>query len=189
MTDLPLELDFSADESLSVQIPVTGPDGKRYILKSGSGKAVTEYRNAAQACFKYGANGRLTQILNLASVEVQLVSACLFEVGADGEILKQRGTDKEVNVPQQRIDSWPNPVKSKLFNVSKQISGLDEDTNPLRTSLEAALRRDDSPVPFQQFKDWALALPEDVNGLRPLRRLLLEEPAKNVPDASTDGSE
>jgi hypothetical protein len=185
--DLPLELDFSADESLSVQIPVKGPDGKRYLLKSGSGKVVTEYRNASQACFKYGTNGRLSQIVNLASVEVQLVSGCLFETDGNGDILK-RG-DKEVNVPALRIDSWPNPVKSKLFSLAKQVSGLDEDADPLRTALEAALRRDDSPVRFQVFRDWVLNLPEDIDALRPLRKLLEEEPSKNVPSASTAGSE
>lgn len=162
----------SLDFSLAIiEIPVTGPDGKSYILKEATGKAANAYRNRALESTEFQ-NGRPVSVKGLASLESFLISMCLFD-------------EKNKPVPQSVIESWPARVQKKLFEKVKEISDLGEQATTAKDALEDALKREDSPVPLTDFQKWVRSLGDEK--YKPLLELIEEEPAKNAQDTAMGG--
>lgn len=175
------ELNFS-DLSL-IELPVTGPDGKAYILKEATGKAAKAYRNALMACTTLGPTGKPQSIRNLADVEPMLVGMCLFHA--------EEGKNKGQPVSQSTIENWPAKVVKALFEKIKEISGLDEEETTIEVSLKKLLKREGAPCTPEQLASFIKSLPDDVKNsdeFKTLAKAFEEEPSKNSSASTTDGS-
>jgi len=167
------EFDFSLIEE--VEIPVVSPEGEEFTLKRASGRVAKEHRNAVMAATIFGPDGKVTGFRNLASVEPRFVAGCLFD---------RAGKNPSVS----KVEGWPSMVLKKLYEKAKEISDVGEDS-PIRKALETALNRDDSPISYETFSDWA----RDLKGKEysSLSRLfsLKEESVKNSQESSENGSQ
>ena len=154
-------LDYS---TLTIQeVPVTGPDGKHYILREASGKAATDQRNAVVASAQIGPDGKVVGIKNLASVEAKFVADCLWD-------------DKGKNPPVALVLSWPARVQKQLYEVAKELSDLGEESS-LYEAFENALGREDSPISLEDLSKWVSILTEDE--FKPLVDLFKRHDLKN----------
>ena len=120
------EFDFSG--ITRIEIPVTGPNGKKYILKEADGAAAVKYRNAVMdgITLGEGTGDRITakKITGQASVEPLLVSLCLFDAEHD----------KPVHISV--VQGWPYRVQKKLYDKVKEISELDEEDPNRKDKVE-----------------------------------------------------
>ena len=131
------ELDFS---SLSVkEVPVTFTNGSKWTLKEATGKAATDHRNAIMACTIWGPDGRAVGLKDLASVEARFVAACLFDTNGK-------------NPTPQMVQAEPARVQKALYEKLKELSDFGEDTMQVK-ELTEALKRSDSPVTLEAFKE------------------------------------
>lgn len=154
-------LDFS---TLTIQeVPVTGPDGKHYVLREANGRTATEHRDAVISASQFGPDGKVTGIKGLAAVEARFVSSCLWD-------------ENNRNPSVQLIQSWPARVQKTLYEKAKELSEFTDEA-PLREALELALKRDDSPIVYEEFCKWVNTLKEDE--FKPLVRLFGKPISKN----------
>lgn len=156
-------LDFGSIEVQEQE--VIGPDKKRYILREANGKAAREHRNALLASTQFGPDGkggfRVTGLQDLASVEAKLVAACLFD-------------ENGKNLHYQTVEGWPARVQKTLYEHAKELSDLGED-DILGDKLKKALKRDDCPIDYEDFVQWAKSLEESDSELSRISRLFDEE--------------
>jgi len=116
---------LSFDLSL-IEIPVTIGE-RAYILREASGDAACKYRNALLSCTDLDPNtGKPVRITGMANVEPLLVSLCLFY------------EDTGASVPLGVIKSWPSRILKSLFEKTKDISDLGEETD--EEELEKAIK-------------------------------------------------
>ncbi len=163
-------LDFS--DISPIEIPVTGPDQRSYVLKEASGEAAAKYRNAILGCTRLSPEGKVSSVQGVASVEALLVASCLYN-------------DKGSLVQRSVIDKWPSRVVKKLFEKAKEISELDESPSDLGETIKLALSREDSPVDYSTFSAWVQTL--DKKEFELLVKLFPQDTAKNEQSAMTDG--
>jgi hypothetical protein len=155
------DLDFSAIQIR--EVPVTGPNGEKYVLRESTGKVTTDHRNAIMASTQFGPNGKVVGLKDLASVEAKFVAGCMWD-------------SKGRNPPVTLIQSWPARVQQALYEKAKELSDMDEES-PVRKALELALSREDAPISFEHLSAWAKGL-EDSDELRPLIRLFADREAE-----------
>lgn len=167
------DLDF--DSLTLVELPVKYK-GNSYILREADERAARAYRNALLSCMTLGPDGKPQTLKNLADVEPLLVSLCLFD--ARGKL-----------VPKAIIETWPSRMVKKLFDKAKAISDLNEESAERKAFL-AALKRTDTPVSLDTFREWANALPKsEFEALQRWLKPTEEEAAKNALSDTTIGSE
>jgi len=167
------------DDFETIRIPVS-VKGFKYTLTEATGKAAVDYRNAALACTKLGPTGKPSSIVGLGGLEPLLVSLCLTD-----------NANSDRPVPKQTIMSWPARIQSSLFTRAKQISDLGED-NPEKDLLKKFLTQPDSPVSFDQLKEYVDntdADNDDWSSLRLWFREDDEDEAKNEPSGTPAGSD
>lgn len=153
-------LDFS---TLIIQeVEITALDGKLYTLREANGKAAKDHRNAIMAATQFGPDGKVTGLKDLASVEAKFVAACLWD---------KQGKNPSVAT----VEAWPARVQKQLYEKAKELSAIGEDS-PIRVAIEAALKREDSPVSYETLSYWAAGLEGDE--FRPLARLF-DKPDKD----------
>ncbi len=116
------QYDFS---SLAIiEIPVVGPDGKRYMLREASGDAVAKFNNARARCIQFK-DGAMASVSGQGDLEVLLVSYCLFHTDETGAAKLNTPVDIKL------IRSWPNRVVKPLYDAAREISEIDaEDDLP-----------------------------------------------------------
>jgi len=127
MSEEELDLSKLAPE----EIPVKGPDGLNYVMRSASADATVRYENASMKTRKWdnvrGEDGKdhikIIELVNLADVEPFLVSLCLCETEGNQKgraLLKKDGTP--VLVPESKIRSWPGASLTPLFELAIRLS-------------------------------------------------------------------
>lgn len=122
------ELDFS---TLTVEdLPVTGPNGEKFILRVADGEAGTRWRDWNMTHTKAGADGiSALPVEGLAEAAPILVAGCLFRVVEGKE--PQKMTKEEVK-------KLPYKMINALFEKAKDISGLnDQSVNTLEKQRDA----------------------------------------------------
>lgn len=173
MTTSKYDLDFGSLER--IELPVTAPDGTKYILREASEDQAVKFKNAQMSRVLLGPQGKPQKIDGMGDLEPMLVAMLL--VG-----------ENERPINENLVRGWPSRMVRKLFDAAKDISGLNE-TSPERKALELALSRSDSPVRLTQLRDFVLRLEGPV--FEPLKKFLEpteEEQAGNEQSDSTDGS-
>lgn len=113
-----ITLDFS--DLKTIEIPFSFR-GKSYILREAGCDAACKWRNSILKGTRFAADGKATQVENLADSEPLLVSLCCFE------LLNREGTVHYRPVPVQEVRGWPSKMVKKLFETAKEISELGEE--------------------------------------------------------------
>lgn len=168
------EFDFS-DLSI-IEIPVTGPDKQKYILREPDSTVVRDFKNRQMACTKF-VDGKIAGVQNAAGLEHELLAKCLFRVMPDGSV---GGL-----IDQRVLEKWSNRVVSPLFDKAKDICGL-TNGSPWVKALERALGTPGAPCTLAKFKLWIGSLMgADVE---PLKEFVTEDELKNLQSSTTDGS-
>lgn len=125
------ELDFLSLSS-PIEVPVKNLFGKNYVLREASGDVACRFQNKRAKCMRFGTDGKTASIDNIADVDPELLSMCLF-----GENDKTPNLyDKPVSLPT--IRAWPSRIVKKLVEKAKEISEL-EDTEETVVELEKKL--------------------------------------------------
>jgi len=127
------EFDFSSLEEIC--IPVTVPDGVKYVLCEADGDTVVAFNNARAASAKIK-DGAVVGVSGPGHVEPLLVSRCLFpaDAGDSTKPVKTRpdphNSRKSISnhVSESLVRSWPGKVQTKLYEKAKEISEIDQDT-------------------------------------------------------------
>lgn len=88
--------------------------GTLYILREASGEAAVKFSNAKLKNLVL-ADGKVTKVSGMASIQPFLVSLCLIE----------KATGKAVT--EETIKSWPSRIQTALFDKAKEISEIDQD--------------------------------------------------------------
>ena len=159
--------------------------GRSYTLHEASTDAATRYKNKQFESANYE-DGKLKRIEGRADSEPLLLSLCITY--ADGD-------EKGQLVPLKVVRQWPERITKPMIEWVKDHSDLDDGEDPLKTALQKATGRDDSPVSFDQLCDWVSKWSDEDKESKELRlfyRLLqstVEERSKNVPKATRDSSE
>jgi len=158
MSNVPLNFEDLTPAEVPVSIA-----GRHYVLREATGDAAVKYQNAVTKCSRF-TDGKFSGIQgSLADTQPLLVSLCLFDV----EHLQGSTDPKLVAKPvaEHVIRSWPYRIQRSLFDRAKELSGLaDEETQETLTKQIADLQEK-------------------------LAKLQAEEdPSKNGPDTTTDGS-
>lgn len=109
-----------------IEIPVTGPDKKKYILREASGDAVARFNNARAQCVKFTEGGGHT-VRGPGHLEIFLLTLCLFQTDEDGNAILTS------SVKEGTLKPWPDRVLSKLFDKAKEISELDQEDSDLES--------------------------------------------------------
>ena len=143
------------------EIPIIGPDKKRYTLREPTSKVSKTHRNAILKASKLGPDGRVVGIDGLASVESPFISACLWD-------------ESGLNPPVALIESWPDRVVSKLYEKIKELSGETE-AHGLRSLLVDALDLPSAPVTKEVLQEWSNSLREEK--FKPIKTLFNFEEA------------
>jgi hypothetical protein len=144
--ELPI-LDFSDLEP--VEIPFEY-QGKKYLLKEASGAAAKKFQNERLGRITYGSNGKIEGFKNIADLAPMLVTMCVT-------------TENGNAVSQSVVEAWPDKLVQRLFTTAKQISFLDEGTKVTK-NLTDLLKEPGCPLNTEEFKTWALSLPEEQYG-------------------------
>lgn len=157
------------DDIAPVEIPVRVGNA-RLILREASGDAAARYRNAVLKATRLNADGKPSFVDGLADTEALLISRCLYYADDNGNLrLTPAGTpDPRYLVALETIRNWPYRVQEALFDKAREISGLD--------------RRESAD-------DIAKRMERDQQRLDALRNGTDEDHAKNLPDATTAGSD
>ena len=110
MTDIQA-LDFTdfAVREVRVNFP-----NKNYVLREASGAIAATYRNESLRCTRFGEDGKVSGMEGMADLEIKLVHYCLM--------------DGDKRVPIETIKGWPERYVKQLFNLAKEMSGLEENT-------------------------------------------------------------
>lgn len=154
-------LDFSG---ITIQeVPVVTPDGNHFTLREANGKAATDHRNAIMASTRFGPDGKVTGISDLASVEAKFVAACLWD-------------EKGRNPSSVLVQTWPARVQKQLYEKAKELSDFGEDS-PIREALEKVLSLEGSPITLEELSKWIHS--QDQSEFRVLHRLLEKPEPKN----------
>lgn len=119
-------------------------DGKEYVLKAASSQTVERYKQSQFAKLKFGANGKLASIDANESLDLQLISECLF----------RREGGKEVGVSRETIGRWTFTTKKALINQIRAVSDMDEGDSAEKLGLKLALSQPGSPIPFEALRDF-----------------------------------
>ncbi len=121
-----------AEDLAPIAVDVTGPGGKKYILKEATQQVAKDYQNVQMRATRFGPNGRPIGTEGSADAVAVLVAGCLFEVYESG------GNTKERPVLLSTINSWKPSFVRKLFERARKISGLNDemDEASLVTQIE-----------------------------------------------------
>lgn len=143
------------------EIPVTLPDGSKWLLREADGKTATAHRNAIMEATQFGPDGKVVGIKNLASVEARFVAGCLW---SDAE--------KPINIHIAMVEKLPARIQKQLYEKAQELSDMGEES-AIRSALEKALDRSDSPVKFEEFTEWVESLP--ASEYRALHKLVASD--------------
>jgi hypothetical protein len=102
-----------------IEVPITGPDRKKYMLREASGDAVAKFNNARARCVRFQ-NGGMSAVDGQGDLEPLLVSYCLFEVYDTGEVATK-------SVPVAMVRNWPERVIRRIYDKAREISEIDQD--------------------------------------------------------------
>lgn len=170
-------LDFDSLQPIELEVKIKG---RVYALREASEGVAVDHRNAILASTTF-VNGKASSVRNLATVEPQFVSGCLFD-------------DNGKKVPVQIITTWPAKIVKKIYAEAKRISGLNE--QPMeRSLLEKALALEGSPVSYEQLVNWVDNLESEKDEeYDPLKAWFVsvketENNLKNEPVATTVNSD
>jgi hypothetical protein len=121
-----------------VEIPVTLPGGKRYILREASAGEIKTWRNAMQRSIKM-TDGKITGATNMADNDVLLVGLCLHPCNADGEMLLDRDKNPLPTAPKT-IEAMTYQIQKQLKLTIEKISRLEDDET--EEQIEARMTAD-----------------------------------------------
>lgn len=105
-----------------VTVPAMRVGNVEYVLTEASEAAASRYRNFCTQQLRFGTDGKLAALGNVADAQALLVSLCLWE------IKEHNGAPQRLPVPLQTIQKWPSRVVGPLFEQAKRISGIDQET-------------------------------------------------------------
>jgi hypothetical protein len=108
------------DDSELKEVPISigrGDKAKAYILRQPTAEVARKYRNTAIRAARMS-DGKLVGIDGAADVEIMLVSECLHELNAEGQVLRL--------APVGVIRALPAPIVRDLFDRAKALGRLDE---------------------------------------------------------------
>lgn len=116
-----LDLDFSDLEPKQTEVFKIGPNN--YVLREATEDAAVKFRNAGMRGMRMVDN-KVVGMDGVADAAPLLVSLCIFQV------LEGNGKDPIYKtVKLETIRSWPTRIVSRLFDIAREMSGLDEDDN------------------------------------------------------------
>lgn len=125
-------MDFG-DLSTPIEVEIKNLNGKDYRLREASGDVVCKFQNKRAKCMKFGTDGKTASVENIADIDPELVSMCMFGEGKPGEFT--------INVPVATVRSWSARILKQLVDKVKKISDmeeLEESVAELEKKLEAA---------------------------------------------------
>lgn len=109
------EFDFSGLEE--VKIPITAPDGRKFILREVFGDGYDAWQNAITDARQYNADGKMSGFKNLAETDNVLIAKSLVEILPDGTM---QAVGPEVP------SNWPQKMRAKVLAKLREVSELDE---------------------------------------------------------------
>lgn len=112
--------EFDFGDLTIIEIPVTGPNKKNYILREASEAEAARFDNARAECAKFK-DGGMSAVVKLADSRRFLVGMCLFCTNEDGT-----RNPASLIAPNVLI-KWPSRVVKALYNTALEISELDDD--------------------------------------------------------------
>jgi len=111
------EFDFGSLEI--IEIPVTGPDGKKYILREASGDSVARYNNARAKCLRFQ-DGGISSVEGQGYLDLLLLTLTLCRAKEDGS------ADLSKYISKTTLQGWPNRALKKLAVKAQEISEIDD---------------------------------------------------------------
>jgi hypothetical protein len=153
---------FDISDIQPIEIPFEY-NGVKYLLKEANGAAAKRFKNERTNRLKYGPNGKLESLKDIADLAPMLVTLCVT-------------TEKGAAIPQTVIEQWPDKLVQRLFLKAKEISGFDEITVNPATILESLLSEKDAPFDQEKVKEWILTL--DPTKYRDLQSKIKETSTK-----------
>lgn len=114
--------DFDFGSLEIIEIPVVGPNKKKYKLREASGDAVARFNNERTRCMKFQ-DGGVSGVSGQGQLEMFLVASCLFNVDEDEEPIPTKP------ITMNELRPWPGKVVTRLFNKAKEISEIDLDVD------------------------------------------------------------
>ena len=167
MKNVPKELDFTDEEDLYVEIPVTVPnEEEKFVLFTISGANATRYQNTQSGSIVYDSSGRPIGVKNIANLEPLLLSMSLK-------------TEDGKPVSEKKIGRWPFPIQRKLFETAQTISKLGNEAQ-LSNLVYEAFQDDNAPCSLGELRNWLDTL--DKTKFKSLRMVFSpgdEETVKN----------
>jgi len=118
------EFDFS--DLQPIEIPVTMPSGKKYVLCECNEAGAAEWRNARiyGTQIEQQRDGDTQKFLrlptDLGGIQSLLLSHCMFHTDSTGQMTGQR-------VERGTIQSWKSKITRKLYDKALEISDLKEE--------------------------------------------------------------
>jgi hypothetical protein len=149
-----LDLDFDTDEFAPVEKRYR-VKGVEYILHSADGAKAAKFKNEKLARMTLGESGSPKSLNNMGDIEAILVQLCSTDL--DGK-----------PVPLATVKSWGHKVVTKLFDLAKLISYIDQPETLEDIDKQIAL--------LQKARAELLKGEEDSK-------------VKNLPEDMTDGSD
>ena len=104
-------LEFSLER---IEKPVT-IGGKAYVLRELDGKQRDTYLNGLSQRVRI-VDGKPAGLKSFDGLQASLLALCLYENIAGGE-----------PVPAATIQAWPATVVTRLYEVAREMNGLDEE--------------------------------------------------------------
>ena len=112
------EFDFGSLEI--IEIPVVGPNGKKYILREASGEAAARFNSMRGKCAKY-ADGGVSEVSGVGHIPLFLLSLCLLNTKED------ETANLHSPIVLSVVQGWPERVVKKLYAKALEISEIDQD--------------------------------------------------------------
>lgn len=107
-----VDLDFDTDEFTPIE-KVYQVNGVKYILRSATGAKAAQFKNAKLSRMVLGEKGAPKQLNNMGDIEAILVQLCSTDL--DGK-----------DVPLAVVKNWGHKIVTKLFDLAKEISFIDQ---------------------------------------------------------------
>lgn len=139
---------FESAKPIEIEVSIEKDD---YVLIECDTGHAQDWRNKLAKVMQMK-NGQLDRIGDIASLEAELVSYCLFKVVRD----EKTEVVKRVPVPLETVLKLKQSITKKLFPIARRISGLLPKTSP------------------EELKETIAQLQEQLDIM-----LEMEEPSKN----------
>lgn len=147
-------LDFSEFEHQEIPVKVRMKDGKvkEYILRQATGSQARKYDNAQSERVVLSDEGEVISFKDVTGLSPFLLSMLL--------VRKNPRPDESEIVPESEIESWPDEIQQKVFEVAKSISKMNQRTELSELVVEL-FQHEDCPFSLAEIRKWLKTVSSD----------------------------